>query len=179
MYLRYADGRDDGMRSLPEDSAEVFEEWLVRKEMRTGHPWEISGSMSLAWSVHCFVCTGRDLLSLDELAAGVKEPKGYYFAISGSALHRTREVVRFFLAVYDMGVPVVMRDMDVVAGRLSETDRIGIEPCMVSTFGPNYGGEYADLINLPEDGKLAEQVIRLAQWKEPDKVELSGNGADM
>ena len=172
MYLQYADGRDEGMRDIPEDSSDAFEKWINDNRNGGGHPWEITRSMSLAWSIHCFVRSGRSLLSIDDLLAHKEEPKGYYYELSGKAFGNTRNIVRFFLAVYDMGVPVVLDDMDVIASRLKENDRIGIMPCMVSTIGPYYGGEYEDIVNLPYEKEKAGHVSGKCLWNPLEKIEL-------
>lgn len=176
MYLHYADGRDEGMRDLPEDSAESFAAWLADDSHSGGHPWEITHTMSIEFSVHCYVNTGRNLLSLDELAEGKEAPAGYYYAIRGTAIHRTRQIVRFFLALYDQGYPIFLYDMDTIAGRLMETDRIGIKPCTVNTWGPNYDSKYADVTNLPDEPKEAALVAAKTTWEPLESISLSNSG---
>ena len=90
-YVRWADGRDEGLRDIDEDDAEAFSRWYHGKRFG-GHPWEvIRGGNS----------THVDLYVSDD-------DNGWYFAVAGK--HRIMEAVRFFLAIRKEGMPVTLLD---------------------------------------------------------------------
>jgi len=164
MYKCFADGRDEGMSEVNPDDPKAFAEWLNSRERRGGHPWEITRSMSVSWSIHCYVCTGRSLLSLEELIAKKEPLSGYFFAISGSELGRVIQTVKFFLAVVHAGYPVVLYNMDEIVGRFTETDRVGVLPDSMSPLFMR--GEYEDYVNLPEEEEERKKMIEKTVWNE-------------
>ena len=70
-------------------------------------------------------------------------PCGYYFAVAGK--HRAEEAVKFYMAISDAGLPVVLRDADEIFSRFKASDYIGIVPHDVtpryceSMFSEKYG----------------------------------------
>lgn len=166
LYYTYADGRDNGMKNVPMDDPDAFSEWMDQKgpyyEFNGSHPWEIVPAGSLAFSIHLFVNKDRD-------------GKGYCLSISGDQLHTSVETIHMFLALKDAGLPVILDDVSVLAGRFLETDHIGILPMNDRSFyGINIAGEYLrDTVNL-SDGDRSNLVSQKAVWspQEPLRIRM-------
>ena len=58
LYLKHADGRDEGLRDIDENSPEAFRQWLKNRN-QSGHPWEVfPGGNST--HVSLFVCKNEN-----------------------------------------------------------------------------------------------------------------------
>lgn len=110
-YYKFADGRDEGLRDIDENSASAFAEWLDNRPMG-GHPWE--------------VCRGGN--STHVSLQVYHDEKGYFLYLAGSADGRTLETVRFYLALTRAGIPVYLHDGPILVQRLIGEDSIGIVP---------------------------------------------------
>ena len=155
-YVRWADGRDEGLRDIPEDDAEAFMAWYHGKRFG-GHPWEvIRGGNS----------THVDLFVSDD-------DDGWYFAVAGK--HRIMEAVRFFLAIRKEGMPVTLIDGEKILRAVKGEDFIGIVPEGVF---PRYcegrfkGVPVLDFMNLWPDDTENEEFMKAVRWEEPATVEL-------
>lgn len=94
LYRKHADGRDEGLLSLDESSAEAFEAWCHDKTHFGGHPWE--------------VCRGGNST---HISLYVKhDEKGWWLRLAGSSLSRSVETVKFYLALMDNNMPVFLTD---------------------------------------------------------------------
>ena len=56
------------------------------------------------------------------------DARGFYLQLAGSSWDRTMETVRFFLALYRAGLPVVLYEAKLLASRLEGTEKMGIVP---------------------------------------------------
>lgn len=136
MYRAHADGRDEGFLSLDESSAEAFEAWYHDKTHYGGHPWEICRGGN---STHISLYVSHD-------------EKGWWLRLAGSSLGRSVEIVKFYLALADHGLPIFLTDGIEIAAMLTGTDYIGIVPEGVI---PRYcaslfpGEKILDFMNLP------------------------------
>ena len=141
LYLRYADGRDEGLTGtghglnegpgIDFDDPEAWEHWYFNRNRCGGHPWEVvRGGNST--HVDLFVCHDRYTLdwkvTIGELTQEEADrlPHGYFFHIAGK--HRPMESVRFYLAIHDAGLPVIISTAEEILARYEGTDYIGIVP---------------------------------------------------
>lgn len=111
LYYMFADDRDDGLRNVPLDDAAAFADWKNKRsshyEFNGSHPWEIVPSGSTEYSLHLYVFHSE---------------AGYYFSLSGSAFHRSKDTIRSFLALRDAGFPIKLYEGIRMLARLEETD---------------------------------------------------------
>ena len=116
LYMRYADGRDEGLTGkgdglnegpgIDPDDPKAWNEWYLHREhYGCGHPWEVLGLMWLH-------------VDYDE--------SGYYFIVSGS--HRQFEMVNFYIALSDAGIPVIIGGADELVASFEGKDYVGIVP---------------------------------------------------
>ena len=112
LFVKYADGRDDGLLELDEDSAEVFLDWYHNRENHGGHPWEVCRGGN---STHISLYVNQD----DE---------GWYMSLAGSSCGRSVETIKFYLALAKQDIPISLRDSAGIVARLTEDDYIGIVP---------------------------------------------------
>lgn len=155
LYYMFADGRDDGLRNVPLDDAAAFADWKSKRgshyEFNGSHPWEIVPSGSTEYSLHLHVFHSK---------------AGYYFSLSGSAFHRSKETIRSFLALHDAGFPIKLYEGARILARLEETDWIGIVPQDRPTVYVNQIMQYRimDAVHL-SDGDKPELVAEKAIWQ--------------
>ena len=152
----FADGRDDGLFNVPLDDAAAFAEWRNQKgpyyEFNGHHTWEILPSGSVEYSMHLQV---------------MKSPNGFYYGLSGSTLHRSKDTIHSYLAMRKTGLPVKIYDGMKMAARFEETDVIGIVPQGRSTSYIDRIMQYEiimDAIHL-SDGEKSMQVAAKAIWR--------------
>ena len=148
-YLRFADGRDEGLTGIDEKSPEAFYAWLTARH-GGGHPWE--------------VCQGGDSTHISLYV--IHDGGGYWIRLAGSAVNRTMETVRFYLALCRAGVPVYLDKADILAERLLGTEQIGVvpegaRPEAREGYFPGQG--IIAFMNLPEEDR--EQFVRRCDWQ--------------
>lgn len=177
LYLRYADGRDEGLTGkgmglcsgggIDLASPEAWERWFFDQNRFGGHPWEVcrggnSTHVSLA------VCHDRQIDEFryrlgemgEEELRKAKKSWGYYFAIAGTAWNRAVESVHFYVALKRAGLPVVLRDANAILARFTGEDYVGIVPHDVtpiyceSIFPARYG-TVLDFMHVYEDDMTA------------------------
>lgn len=155
LYYMFADGRDDGLRNVPLDDAAAFADWKNKRgphyEFNGSHPWEIVPSGSTEYSLHLYVFHSE---------------AGYYFSLSGSAFHRSKDTIRSFLALRDAGFPIKLYEGTRMLARLEETDWIGIVPQGRPTDYVHQIMQYdiLDAVHL-SDGDKPELVAAKAVWQ--------------
>ena len=150
MYYANADCRDNGLKNVPMDDPDAFEEWLNHKgpfyEFNGSHPWEIIPAMSIHFSMHFYP---------------IKDNKvEYCFIISGDSLIRAPETIIAANALAEAGYPIEVADWKKICDRLAGADYIEIVPDGESFFADDTfvlpGGE--------NDIKIAKRV----EWSFPD-----------
>lgn len=157
-YDRHSDGRDEGLNEIDPDSPEAFLDWLENRKNYGGHPWEVCrGGNSTHISLYVYY-----------------DEKGFFLNLAGSSWGRTIETVKFFNALHRRGIPVCVREADILVERMLETEKIGIVPegIMPAYCEAYFPGE--DIIafrNLPEECR--EEVMKHCIWQEIPKVELA------
>lgn len=145
LYLRYADGRDEGLTGkgmclhsgpgIDLSSPEAWEEWYFDRSRSGGHPWEVcrGGNSTHVSLAVCHDRSGAEFRHrLGELSdADFQEAKkswGYYYAVAGKAWNRSVEAVSFYVALKRAGLPVVLRDADAILARFKGEDVVGVVP---------------------------------------------------
>jgi len=157
LYLKHADGRDDGLLELDEASAEAFETWYFDRKQQGGHPWE--------------VCRGGNSTHISLYV--IHDAQGWSFRLAGSSMGRSVETVKFFLALTEQGYPVSLSDGKEILAMLKGEDYIGIVPQGVfprycDSFFP--GEKMLTFMNLPHE--KTGQVIQSAYWYPIERVQL-------
>lgn len=166
-YFLHADGRDDKLSAVPMDDPKEFELWKSGKgdyyEMTGHHPWEIRTSGSISHSIHLFPYKTDD--------------GRWFFLLSGDAQSSSFEIVKYFLAMHDAGLPITLSNAKSIAARYTETDKIGILPCTTWAFGRTNMGYYfhdpdvTDVINLTDE-EHGDEVSKIAEWIPEKEVRL-------
>lgn len=145
LYLRYADGRDEGLTGkgaglcsgpgIDLASPEAWDAWFFGRTRSGGHPWEVCRGGN-STHVSLFVCHDRreaefrhrvGELSDEEFRASVQS-WGYYYVVAGKAWNRAVEAVHFYVALKRAGLPVVLRDALSILARFKGEDLIGVVP---------------------------------------------------
>lgn len=188
-YLRYADGRDEGLTGtggglnegpgIDFDSADAWDKWYFDKERFGGHPWEVVRGGN---STHVGLCVVHDEshigylyrageISEDEYKKR-RESAGYYFVVAGK--HRGWEAIKFFVAIREAGYPVVLNDAEELAARYDGSDYIGIVPHRMipkycEELFPEKYGHVIDAMNIYSD---EEYLLPYVEWLPEDKAEL-------
>lgn len=156
LYLKYADGRDDGLTEIDSDSAEAFSNWYHDRD-KIGHPWEVCrGGNSTHISLYVYT-----------------NENGFYFSLSGSVESRCIETVKFYLALRCAGYPVKIHEGEQLVQRFLGNEKIGIAPddvapCYCHSYFPEE--HIIDFMNLPFEKR--EEVIASAEWQPLPKVYL-------
>ena len=65
----------------------------------SGHPWEVCHGGNAA---HVSLYVSKD------------EQGGYYLTVAGSSLWRSVEAIKFYLALYQENIPVLIRDAELL-----------------------------------------------------------------
>ena len=163
LYIKHADGRDEGLCDIDENSSEAFLHWYDTRE-HGGHPWE--------------VCRGGNSTHVSLFIW--KTENGFFFEVDGKSWTRSIEAIKFYLAIYNMGMPVRILDGKKLAARLTGEDKIGIVP---EGIFPRYchshfpNEDLLDFMNLPYENR--EQIAEKCNWYEiPEVTLLEDNAGD-
>lgn len=144
LYKHYSDGRDEGLTGLyPHfddepgidfEDPKAWDEWYSRRKLKdSGHPWEIlPGIMCL------YVSEDRFDVELDFRRGDISEKEykrklensGYYYEVAGWS--RPFESVKFYLALSEAGLPVVVSGGEKLVAGFEGVDYVGIVPYMRS-----------------------------------------------
>lgn len=148
-YELHADGRDEGLGEINQNSAEAFHNWLHDESHMGGHPWE--------------VCRGGN--STHVSLQVVEDEKGYYLFLDGSSEGRCIETIKFFLTLKHEQIPVFIADAQKLIARLNGSEDIGIVPDGViprycSSMFPE--GDVIDYMNLPYENR--GEIVSKARW---------------
>ena len=93
--------------------------------------------------------------------------------MAGSAWTRCIETIRFYLALRDAGLPVILRDGKLILDRLLERDKLGIVPDDVMPVyceGLFPEERILDFIHLPAEKR--DEVVRCCCWYPESEVTL-------
>lgn len=180
MYYAYADGRDNGMKDVPLDNADAFEEWLDKKgpyyEFNGSHPWEIIRSGSLDYSIHLYITTHRRQDSVEAVKNGEAIPKSdsYGYCLSGIKDLHFADTVKAYTALKKAGYPVVLSDGVKALKKVLGQDYVGILP--YDSYKPyqRHFDDVLDYLYLYEIEEIdgLEKVIDDIEWEYPNDVKL-------
>ena len=160
-YYRMADGRDAGLGKIDGDSAESFRDWINSRKLH-GNPWT--------------VCKGGFWTQIHLMVLESKE--GYCLYIDGSMGLRWVESIRFYLALREKGIPVMIDDLDLLLSRVNETGMIGIVPQWQETLIQQHCDIYFsdEIIDtymyLPPDDTYRQKVIQAIDWTPLEEIRL-------
>ena len=96
----------------------------------------------------------------------MKSSNGFYYGLSGSTYHRSKDTIHGYLAMRKVGLPIKIYDGLKMAARFEETDMIGIVPQGRSTSYVDRIMQYeiTDAVHLSDDEK-SEQVAAKTIWQ--------------
>lgn len=153
LYLKYADGRDEGLRELNEDSSLEFDNWFNDKSHHGGHPWEIMRGHSFA-RVNLYVAHDED---------------GYYLSLDGSKILRKVEIAKIYLALTKNNIPIEIYNVNTLKDAFLGNDYIGIVPDYVL---PIECGGYFENYKPTEFTHLKEEMFEYINWEPLEKLSL-------
>ena len=158
-YLAFADGRDEGLRKIPENSPEAFKEWYHGKACG-GHPWEI--------------CRGGNSTHISLYVS--EKDNGWILRLRGESRVRVFETVNMALALYKNNVPFILSYADETLRMVKGTDFIGIVPENVT---PRYchssfpeEDRIIDFMNLGFEPEISSFITKNAEWYPVKKLSL-------
>ena len=156
-YFKHADGRDGGLGEIAPDSPEAFSDWYHNRECFGAHPWE--------------VCRGGNSTHVDLYV--LEDEGGYYLQVAGTSTWRSVEAIKFFLAIRNAGIPVVIHEADLLKDRLRGVEKIGVVPDGVipaycQSWFPDEDVEA--FINLSREDE--EKMIPCCVWQPLPQIEL-------
>ena len=153
LYLKYSDGRDEGLRDINDDSPIEFNDWYQDKNRFGGHPWEIIRGHSFS-RVNLIV---------------YHDDNGYYLGLNGNIILRKVEIAKIYLALKKNNIPIEIYNVDVIKNALSGNDYIGIVPNDIFPIScESYFKEYKPLEFINFDKNIINHVI----WQDVEKVSL-------
>lgn len=100
------------MADIDPDSPEEFSKWYSSQEYHGAHPWE--------------VCRGGNSTHVDLYVC--RDERGYYLRVAGTSTWRSVEAIKFFLTLRKVGIPVVIREAELLKERLRGSEKIGVVP---------------------------------------------------
>jgi hypothetical protein len=113
-YRKFADGRDDGLTDVDEESYTDYLEWAAERGkycFNGHHPWEIERGASVSLDAHLYIKNKVD--------------KGYCFALSFHTL-KVPELVKGYVRMRKSGIPVEIFYCEKLEKILRHEDNIGI-----------------------------------------------------
>lgn len=154
LYIKHADGRDEGLTKLDENSPEEFDNWYNDKTKFGGHPWEIVVGHTFA-RINLFVA---------------HDEKGYYLSISGSTILRKIEIAKIFNALNKKKVPIEIFNSEIIKNAFKEKDYIGIVPHEIfPVMCEGYFTKYKPLEFTHVDD---DKNLKVIKWEPLEKIEL-------
>ena len=159
MYERYADGRDEGLLKIAENSTEEFADWIDDKHpkrTRGGHPWEIKRGGN---TTHIDLSVSRPRYNKE----------GFVVQLSGCSFTRLKETICMFLGIHKAGLPITIDDPEGIRKRLLGQDNIGIVPCFHSLhranqYFPEQDSVY-DVMHYDDLGRYKSRVRPFITWE--------------
>ena len=193
LYLRYADGRDEGLTSkgtglcsgpgIDLASPEAWDAWYFDRQRGGGHPWEVCRGGN-STHVDLFVRHDRWMVEYrhrlgeisDEEFETALQSAGYYYEVAGKAWSRSVEAVHFYVALKCAGLPVVLRDARAILARFKAEDLVGVVPRDTYTvycegLFPKSYGTILDFMHVYDEDMAAfgDKI----EWLPEEEAELS------
>ena len=160
-YCNYADGRDNGLRNVDEDSHEDFLEWEAGRGkylFNGSHPWEIGGGQYLYIYE---IKEGRTIFNKVKFT----KTSGYalYFKWHTPFLETA---VKGFIAMRDLGLPVALADSADMKLLLTKQDLVGVRETFERYADFSWAERLGTVVvktSLPETNQ--RQYIKKITWK--------------
>lgn len=155
LYLKYADGRDEGLSKIDENSSREFDNWYNDDSKFGGHPWEIIRG-------HTFARVN--------LQVGHDE-NGYYLSLDGSRILRKIEIAKIFIALNKNNIPIQIYNVDMIKNAFKGVDYIGIVPNEIIPI--ECGGYFkkympTEFIHMKDD-----KIFKYIKWESLEIIELN------
>ena len=155
LYLKYADGRDEGLSKIDESSSQKFDKWYNDDKKFGGHPWEIIRGHSFA-RVNLYV--GHD-------------ENGYYLSLDGSIILRKIEIVKIFNILSKNNIPIRVYNADIIKDAFKGNDYIGVVPDdIIPIECSGYFKKYkpTEFIHMRDD-----KIFNYIKWEPLENIELN------
>lgn len=158
-YLRMADGRDAGLRSIEGNSQKAFYNWYHGSERQGAHPWEI--------------CSGGNSTHISLFAS--YDENRWSLRLAGSSVVRVEETVKMAIALYDKDIPFILDEAEAILHMVTGNDYIGIVPDYIiprycHSFFPD---EDRIMDFMPLGYEEDEIIIENAYWYPLEKIEIN------
>ena len=160
MYMRYADGRHEGLLDIDENSEQEFADWIDGahpEKSLGGHPWEIKRGGN---TTHIDLYVARPSLH---------RKKGFKVELRGASIGRMVETMKMFLAIHEASLPISIDNPEGVRKRLLAQDNIGIVPCFDSLHRANQlfrkDEDVYDVMHYDELGRFKRRITPFITWK--------------
>ena len=153
LYLKYADGRDEGLSQVDENSNIAFDNWYNDDTKYGGHPWEIIRGHSFS-RVNLLV---------------IKDDKGYYLFLVGKILRKI-EIAKIFNILNKNNIPVEVHNANTIKDAFVGNDYIGIVPDEIIPIECNgYFKEYkpTEFIHVKD-----KKNLKYIKWEPLENIEL-------
>lgn len=154
LYLKYADGRDEGLSQINLDSSEEFDEWYNHRDGFGGHPWEIMRGHSY-YRVNLYI-------SYDD--------KGYFLVLDGSRILRKKEIVKIYLVLKQNNIPIEIHNVELIKQALTGNDYIGIVPHSIIPI--SCSGHFNKFKPVEFINNIDEKMFEYILWEEIEKAYL-------
>ena len=154
LYLKYADGRDEGLSKIDENSSDEFDKWYNDDSKFGGHPWEIIRGHSF---LRVNLCVGHD-------------NNGYYLSLDGTKILRKVEIAKIYLILHKNNIPIEIYRTDTIKNAFKGNDYIGIVPNEIMPIEcRGYFKKYnpTEFIHMED-----EKIFKYIKWEPLDKLEL-------
>ena len=154
LYLKYADGRDEGLSKIDENSSQEFDKWYNDYSKFGGHPWEIIRG-------HSFTRVNLQVHNDDN---------GYYLSLDGNIILRKIEIAKIFITLNKNNIPVQIYNVNIIKNAFKGIDYIGIVPNDIMPI--ECGGYFkkykpTEFIHM-EDNKIFKYI----EWELLENIEL-------
>lgn len=155
LYLKYADGRDEGLSKIDESSSQKFDKWYNDDKKFGGHPWEIIRGHSFA-RVNLYV--GHD-------------ENGYYLSLDGSIILRKIEIVKIFNILSKNNIPIRVYNADIIKDAFKGDDYIGIVPDDIMPI--ECGGYFKKYKPREFIHMIDDKLFKYIKWEPLENIELN------
>ena len=159
MYIRYADGRHEGLLDIDETSEQEFADWIDGthpKRVMGGHPWEIKRGGN---TTHIDLYVTRPYF----------KKEGFKIELRGESIGRMVETMKMLLAIYEASLPISIANPEGIRKRLLAQDNIGIVPCYSSLHRANQHfrkeDDVYDVMHYDELGRFKRRIAPFITWE--------------
>ena len=159
LYRLFADGRDEGLTEIDQNSVSEFRDWMEGKHPKRqpgGHPWEILRGGN---TTHISLYVSKDRFGPEN---------SYEIRLQGNSISRIAETLKIYLGLIDNQLTVAIDNPEKIRKRLLGQDSIGIVPEYLSLHRAQnlFNGRVDDVMHLYHFGKAWKEIRKLASWEE-------------